>query len=126
MAPVSAGTGVATNAASASASASSRESAASIAPASIAASGSGATPTTVASSRARAASPSDPPIRPVPTTTIRTRLGRRRAQSLARHRGGLLDPGGVLGEGVGAQRLRPVADRLLRLGVDLHDDAVRA
>ena len=55
-----------------------------------------------------------------PTLTRGSRLPRRRAGRR------LLDLRGVGGEAVGAQRLRPVADRLVGLGVHLDDDAVGA
>ena len=77
----SAPTGAATNAASAPSSASSAPAAAtSTAPTSSAASsaaGDGSNPTTSAPSRSRAASPTDPPISPTPTTAILTQAGSR-------------------------------------------------
>ena len=50
----------------------------------------------------------------------------RGAERPCRERRGLLDLGGVVGEVRAAQLLRPVADRLLGLRVDLDDDAVGA
>ena len=93
---------------------------------------SGSQPRTSAPRRSRAASPTEPPISPTPRTASRTPAGARRGRRVRRSGDSCRRPrrparaGRVGGEVVRAQRLRPVADRLLGLRVDLDDDPVRA
>src|SRR4051794_13347887 len=124
-------TGAATKTASASPTASAGEpAAASSAPRSIAVEvtpSAGSNPVTCAPARSRAARAMEPPMSPTPTTATRTsRTLSDRRQALAGERRRLLDLGRVLGEALGEQRLRAVADRLGRVRVHLDDDAVGA
>src|SRR5215216_2647835 len=87
-------------------------------------SGSRPNPTTSASPTcSRAARPIEPPIRPTPRTAMRTRSSNRR-ELLAGQLRRRLELAQVGGEVVRVERLRAVADRLLRAWVDLDDDAV--
>src|SRR5215207_9399211 len=92
-------------------------------------------PTTSAPSTcSRAARPIEPPIRPTPRTAMRTGSSPAPCGAAASHRrkllpgqlGGRLELAQVSGEVIRVQRLRAVADGLLRARVNLDDDAVGA
>src|ERR671918_562720 len=87
--------------------------------------GSASNPATTAPSRCLAASPIEPPISPTPrTATLIAPLDA--GDLLAGELGDAAELLRVLGEALGGDRLRPVADRLLGLVVNLDDDPVRA
>src|SRR5918996_3274783 len=87
--------------------------------------GSASNPATTAPSRRLAASPIEPPISPTPrTATLIAPLDA--GDLLAGELGDAAELLRVLGEALGGDRLRTVADRLLRLVVDLDDDPVGA
>src|SRR5918992_263698 len=86
-------------------------------------------PTTFApSTYSRAARPTEPPISPTPRTAMRMpaayELRSGWLELLPGKRRGLLDRAQEVGESLGHERLRPVADRSLRLGVDLDDQPI--
>ena len=83
----------------------------------------------------RAARPREPPMRPTPMTAMRScrvlRVGHvesrpRSGERLAGELHQLADAARILAEGRRRQRLRPVAERELRIGVHLDDHAVGA